>query len=1238
MVTLGRMLDDSFLLRLPSVRLGVSEWYTLNSGVCCLRSTGMLGLRILAVMRVAKVGDFISKDIYTRSNTYGDQDETRELNYWPVERNGIRTKTQDKLNDEVLQQWVQSLDVAVFTETHLTKGENLHVPGYRTFQAHREKTPNASRGSGGVAVLIKRCISKGITRINTQSSEMIWLMLNAAFFGLPCDTALGAVYEGPQQSAVTIRENRDAFAAVQEQIDGLLEGTPVILVGDMNACTRMQSERIETMQSARHPGEVWGVYPEVPVQHQRVNQDIGTNGHGTHFINLCRKNELVIMNGRISGDRRGMFTSYQKRGHSVVDYAVVAASLLPRVRQFQVGCLVGDISDHAPIMLTVKVCVRSSHFRSVPLEKGTSPLHRTIWEESSAVRFRAELQTHASVAELADIRTSVANNPSRADIEGAASRITNLLIKTTECTARIITVRPLSKKNKKKGKLWFDKTCHAARSHVRSLGRQVQGGKEHLRHEFYRHRKAYKRLLKWKLRLFKRKMLTKMASMDASNQNDQYWKTLRELKNEQRRITGTDITMEQWVKHFDTLLNRNEEGDLRASAASEQLQRELLETTPVYEPIDQVITEKEVQLQIAKNKRNKSTFLDNVSNEMLHYAGGLVTPALTRVFNAVLSTGFYPGAWKGATLTPLHKKGDWEVLGNYRGIAVSCCLGKTLSGILNTRLTDFMHRSGLAHRYQTGFEKGCRTTDNTLTITTIIDQAKLNKKQVFMCFVDLQKAYDTVDRPLLFLKLKRAGIGSKFLALLIDMYTGVEYAVKYMGVASAMFRSNRGLKQGDGLSPKLFNCFMADVMSTLLEIVEVPSLGGVPIPALFFADDLVLMANTPEALQQLINKFQAYCLTNKLSINVSKTKTMVVGKQSRRAVRRNHMHADRFMVGTEMLEAVKSFSYLGVDFHASGAVPVSNSSMTLKAERAQAVLLAMTGEASVPLSLKLYRQLVEPIALYATEVWAPYALTRARRDADSILQKATVTRINPEALFTKFIKRVLGTKRRSINAAVNGEVGARSMIAGAMERTATYLRAIDRAPRESLVSIALSVQRTMHQAGKQCWYRGVARLQKEFGDTEVMKKGRLTSMVVEKQVTQWKQTLQEGSRLKFLTSVKTEYTMERYLQYGVRKVRRAVAKFRVSDHNLRVERDRWLARAAYVPREQRICTHCDAGQVQDEPHVFTCTWHRPLQRRYNIDPSDPRGAINDLVLAKPNVLWYVYHTMKAEDDFCKAQE
>ena len=102
---------------------------------------------------------------------------------------------------------------------------------------------------------------------------------------------------------------------------------------------------------------------------------------------------------------------------------------------------------------------------------------------------------------------------------------------------------------------------------------------------------------------------------------------------------------------------------------------------------------------------------------------------MTKLFNAILSTGLYPKMWRGATLTPLHKKGDREDTNNYRGIAVYSCMGKTMNAILNNRLIEFMERSGMAYKYQTGFEKGCRTSHNAFTITTIIDQAKAKKQR-----------------------------------------------------------------------------------------------------------------------------------------------------------------------------------------------------------------------------------------------------------------------------------------------------------------------------------------------------------------------------------------------------------------------------------------------------------------------------------------------------------------------------
>ena len=1165
-------------------------------------------------------------------NTHNRQ-KTLKIGQWNI--NGIRTKTQDKLGEGDVLEWIQGLDIAAFTETHLEAGEGLPVPGYRVFEANRKRNKAASRCSGGVAVAVKRRIAEGITRIPCKSTEMVWLKMNRRFFHLPRDIAIGIIYEGPQQSTVKLREDKDAFAEVQDQMDKLPLDMEIILMGDMNARTKMWTERITTEQSTRQPTEAWGIERELEKVDTRINQDTETNGQGMPFINLCRRNELTILNGRTEGDRRGMYTSFQKGGHSLVDYAVASTGVLQKVRSFTVDTLRGDLSDHAPIITEINVEIHSSRLSREAEPTGT-PLTTLKWAEGAPEIFREEIQRQQNVDKLTEIKAQLQQNPDRTTIEEAVKKLTAILITTTEKAGKFTKTRQNRENNKRRNKIWYDRDCEKARIHVKQLGERVQKGEENKRAEFYKARTAHKKLRKWKLKQFKRKMLNKMATLDSENQNAKYWQTLTDLKNEERRLTGISVSMEQWVTHFQKLLNKTpSEPTVRTPPQQQPTERDADYTT--YDPVDAVITEIEVKTQIKKNKNNKATFLDNVSSEMLKYAGETIVPALTQIYNAVLSTGNYPTQWKGATLTPLHKKGDWDLPSNYRGIAVSGCLGKTFNAMLNNRLTDFMQRSGLSHKYQTGFERGGRTTDNTLTITTIIDQAKSNKQKLYMCFVDLTKAYDTVDRNKLFLKLRNAGIGTKFLAVLKDMFTGVEYVIKLAGRASRGFYSNRGLKQGDGMSPKLFNCFTADAMLTLLQETEVPYLDGIPIPALFFADDLVLMATTAEALQRLINRFTIYCEENSLEINENKTKTMVVGKLPRSRKRREQVHQHKFYVNGTELEAVQTFSYLGIDFHAAGAVPASNNSMTLKGERAQARLASMTREAPVQLALKLYKQLVEPIILYGTEIWAPYALTRTRKQSEDILDTKTVHRVNSDTLQSKYIKKILGTKKRSINNAIMGEVGARPLFAMAMERTMRYVRAVEKIQGDALVATALKVQKQMHVAGKQCWYKGLQRLTRQTGGTE-NKKGEVRKNLEKRHLEKWETETRTTCRLEFYTEVKQEYKMEEYLKYEHRKVRRAYSRYRTSDHNLRIEKDRWTTTRVQegsknkgTPREERLCTKCTEKEVEDETHIFTCPAYRDLRNKYGINARTNRDIYTAVALAKPNTMWFVYQVMKMVD-------
>ena len=1160
------------------------------------------------------------------------------VGHWNI--NGFCTRTQDKLSCDGVLSWIQSMHVAAFTETHLERGEGLPIPGYRVFEANRPRNKAASRCSGGVAIAVRRCIARGVRRIPCPSSEMVWILLDGPFFGLPTDVVIGAIYEGPQQSPVAIRENREAFDEVQLQLDRLPAGAEVILLGDMNARVKQWSELIITPQSSQGPSPLVGIqaHADRVLMAPRQNQDTESNGNGTPFVNLCRRNEFVILNGRTTGDPRGMYTCFQKKGHSLVDYATASNGLLDRVTSFTVGDLRGELSDHAPIELCLRVSVGSTRPAQLAGEEG-APLHKVHWGDGAAGKLRAYFAAPEREVRLNTIRESLITSPSRGCIEEAVGEFTELLLDGTRTAAKILVVSPRVRQGKTAGgrrnKKWFDCDCERARAEVRRLGRVMQAGDSSRRPSFYAARKRYKRLLKWKLAQFKRLMLRKMQDLSGADDNRRYWDTLRQLKSQHTRITGTSIPMDEWVAHFTRLLNHasedlSEPGQMPPSGLS-------TEPSVVFDPMDAVITMDEVRCQIKKNKDNKATFLDNISSETLKYAGESVVPTLTQIFNAVYSMGCYPASWRGATITPLHKKGDWDDTSNYRGIAVSSCLGKSLDAILNDRLSDFMLRSRLGHKYQTGFEKGSRTTDNVLTLSTIVDQAKAYGQKIYMCFIDLTKAYDTVCRPLLLRKLREAGAGSKFLGLLADMYRGVTYCIKVNGRVSCFFASNRGLKQGGAMSPKLFNGFMADAMIELLREKDVPLLGQVPVPALFFADDVVLMARTPEALQRLINTFHSYCEENFLIINVSKSKTLVAGRHARGRLRREVGLAPRFFVGESHIEAVQVFTYLGVDIHSVGPVPVSNDSMTLKGERAQRALVGLTREASVELALKLHRQLIEPILLYGAEIWAPYALSRSRCLTDDIMDSSTVSRVNADHLYLAYLKQVLGVKKRAINCAVMGEVGVRPLMAMAMERTARYVRAVEALGDDCcLVAQALAAQKRLHTFGKRCWYTGYARMESQLGGVDAPR-GAVRRAVEDRHVRAWRERLGEASRLSFLAKVKTTYEMETYLQYRCRRVRRAFTKYRTSDHNLRVERDRWLTQRsrgvndAAPPRHERVCLACDEGKVEDEYHVFTCPAYAEWRREYGITASSPLDIIEAVRRAASSTMWYVYRVMTRVD-------
>lgn len=232
-------------------------------------------------------------------------------------------------------------------------------------------------------------------------------------------------------------------------------------------------------------------------------------------------------------------------------------------------------------------------------------------------------------------------------------------------------------------------------------------------------------------------------------------------------------------------------------------------------------------------------------------------------------------------------------------------IAKIFMGVLLSRLESWVECYKILNEYQAGFRKGYSTVDCIYSLISIVKLHCMEpKKKVYAFFVDFKAAFDSVDRNSLFYKLLNQGVSSKFINILRILYRKTESCVWDGERVSEWFETNMGVKQGCLLSPLLFALFLNDLHDALDGGVNIARW---QIKILMYADDVVILSDTPQKLQQMINQLANYCQHWNLSVNLDKSKVMIFGSGGRRA--RN----EKWTFMDTPLEIVKSYLYLGID-------------------------------------------------------------------------------------------------------------------------------------------------------------------------------------------------------------------------------------------------------------------------------------------------------------------------------------
>ena len=212
--------------------------------------------------------------------------------------------------------------------------------------------------------------------------------------------------------------------------------------------------------------------------------------------------------------------------------------------------------------------------------------------------------------------------------------------------------------------------------------------------------------------------------------------------------------------------------------------------------LDQKYSVKEVKRALKLLKGGKAVGVDAIPNEFLLNAPDELIVLVTSLFNKIQESGNIPRGWNKGIVTLVHKKGLRELLKNYRPLTVIISLSGLYSRVLNGRLTEVVENQGLLGEEQNGFRKERRMADNNFLLDTVLWKARALGNKVHLAFLDITKAYDTVDRNILWQKLARMGIGGKFLRSLQALYTGDCVVSMVNGLQTGQVYLRRGLRQG----------------------------------------------------------------------------------------------------------------------------------------------------------------------------------------------------------------------------------------------------------------------------------------------------------------------------------------------------------------------------------------------------------------------------------------------------------
>ena len=276
----------------------------------------------------------------------------------------------------------------------------------------------------------------------------------------------------------------------------------------------------------------------------------------------------------------------------------------------------------------------------------------------------------------------------------------------------------------------------------------------------------------------------------------------------------------------------------------------------------------EVDIEKVINKLHNGKSPDEYGISAEHFKAGKseLVPVITKIFNHILDTKKIPAVFKTGVITPVLKKGkDSKLLENYRGITVTAIFGK----IFEYALLEKLHIA--QSEMQFGFTEGLSPAMAGLLISEAKAESQENKTHIYAATLDSQKAFDVVHHAILLDKLVQTNIHDTSWLVIRDLYSDISSRVKLLDGLSDSFPINQGVGQGRILSTGFYKVYIDELLRILKSKRLGLRIGTVYIGCPTCADDIALLALSPDELQLMLYEALNYSKKNRYQIHPTKS-------------------------------------------------------------------------------------------------------------------------------------------------------------------------------------------------------------------------------------------------------------------------------------------------------------------------------------------------------------------------------